>query len=353
MIKSSFKIGIFINSNTKEHSTNWSFPWIEYCKQNNLSYELINPFSQDIIQSMKTIDLLLWHFSGYNFQEMLFARSIIYTAKRINIKVFPDFNDAWHFDDKIAETYLLQGVSAPIPKSYMFFHPRNVLEFIDANPKYPLVAKLRNGSGSHNVKKIDNSNQLVTYSNQMFSKGFSSSPKLTYKSVSNIRSTTSWNSFVKRFKRIPEFLQTLKSSKLFPNEKQYVFLQEFIPNDGYDLKVVVVGNKLSFIGRHIRKGDFRASGGGSLFYDTSFITKNVIDIAFKTSNDLGFKCMGYDFVINNETGEAKIVEISYGFSHQALVNAGFYFNREGELFFEPLNAPYEILANLLHHEKPK
>jgi glutathione synthase/RimK-type ligase-like ATP-grasp enzyme len=42
-------------------------------------------------------------------------------------------------------------------------------------------------------------------------------------------------------------LRTLNSAKKFPNEKEYVFLQEFIPNNGNDLKIDVVGDKLSFI----------------------------------------------------------------------------------------------------------
>lgn len=347
MLTSKFKIGILYNFNTKVHSTNWSIPWIECCKLNKWYFEVLNPFSDKIIDDLKSFDIILWHFSGYNFQEMLFARSIIYTAKSINIKVFPDFNDAWHFDDKIAETYLLQSVNSPIPKSYIFYDFKDIKEFLKTKPRFPLIAKLRNGSGSHNVKKIDNIWQLNSYAKRMFGRGFSSSPSLMYKTSSNIKSTKSLKTFIKRFKRIPEFLSTLNSSKYFPEEKGYVFLQEFIPNDGYDLKVVVVGNKLSFIGRHIRKGDFRASGGGDLFYDKKFISINIIKSAFRTSKKLGFKCMGYDYVVNSETIEGIIVEISYGFSHIALLKAGGYFDEDGNWYNEPLNAPYEILKNML------
>ena len=57
--------------------------------------------------------------------------------------------------------------------------------------------------------------------------------------------------------------------------------------------------------------------------------------------------MGYDYVIDNKNGEAKIIEISYGFSHIALLQSGGYFDRNGKWFDEPLNAPEEILKNLL------
>jgi len=154
-----------------------------------------------------------------------------------------------------------------------------------------------------------------------------------------------------RAKRIPEFIRTLRGAREFPNERGYVLFQEFVPNDGYDLKIVVIGDKLSYIVRSIRKGDFRASGGGDLFFDKNYVTKNIIDTAFATSDALNFKCMGYDYVVNNKTGEAKIVEISYGFSHTALLQAGGYFDRNGNWHDDPLNAPKELLKNLLDTSK--
>jgi glutathione synthase/RimK-type ligase-like ATP-grasp enzyme len=278
---------------------------------------------------------------------MLIARSVLYSAKAVGKKIFPDFNDVWHFDDKIAETYLLQAIKAPIPQSFIFYNLQSVENFAANTISFPYVAKLRNGSGSHNVKMINNEKELKTYAETMFNKGFSSSPSLLYKTSSNIKSTKSLKTFIKRVKRIPEFLLTLKNSKQFPDEKGYVYLQNFIPNDGYDLKVVVVGDKLSYIGRNIREGEFRASGGGDLFYDKSFITQNVIDSAFEASDKLGLKCMGYDYVVDKSTREGLIIEMSYGFSHEALLSAGGYFDRKGNWYDEPLNAPEEILRNLV------
>jgi glutathione synthase/RimK-type ligase-like ATP-grasp enzyme len=331
------------------HSGNWSSQWEIYCIENKISYEIVNSYNSDVINKLKEFDIVLWHFSGYNFQDMLFARSILYAAKQMGKKIYPDFNDIWHFDDKVAETFLLQSINAPIPKSQVFFSQKHMIDWIEIEkPKFPIIAKLRNGSGSHNVKKINNLNEANEYAKIMFSAGFDTSPSLLYKTKSNVISAKSLKIFVKRLLRAREFLSTLKKSKEFPNEKQYVFFQEFIPNDGFDLKVVVVGDKLSFIGRKIRKGDFRASGGGDLFYERNFINKELIDSAFEISDKLGFECMGYDFVINKENNKGLIVEISYGFSHSALLNAGGYYTREGEWISEPMNVPFEILKRILN-----
>lgn len=341
------KIAILTTSVEFIHTGSWLPAWKEYCIKNTIEYSVINPFKTDVTCSGNDFDVYLWHFGQYNYQEMLVARSILWSLKFKGKKIFPDFDDAWHFDDKLAESYLLQSAEAPIPNFKAFYTLESLREFTKINKEYPLVGKLRTGSGSHNVKLLRSMSELLRYGKRMLGRGYDASPSLFYKAKGNIQSSHNWATFVKRFKRIPEFLHTLKSAKSFSNERGYVYLQEFIPNDGYDIKVVVVGDKLSFIGREIRKGDFRASGGGSLFYDKSIISKNIIDSAFSTSDRLGFKCMGYDYVVDKRDGTGKIVEISYGFSHTALIDSGGYYDRTGAWHNEPLNAPEELLKNLL------
>jgi glutathione synthase/RimK-type ligase-like ATP-grasp enzyme len=340
------KIAILYDKNDKLHSTNWSIPWVEYCKENKLDHEIVNPYENEVIKKLMEFDIVLWHYSNYSFKDMLMAKNILFTMEEHGKKVFPSFKDAWHFDDKLAETYLLESINAPIPKSYYYYDSKSLEADIN-NLSFPIIAKLRNGSGSHNVKMLKSKQELYSYSKKMFTSGISSAPSLLYKASSNIKSSKSIKTFINRAKRIPEFLRSLSNAKKFNIERGYVYLQEFIPNDGYDLKIVVVGNKLSFIGRNIREGEFRASGGGDLFYDRNRITKDVIDSAFKTSDALGFQCMGYDYVVNTETQKGIIIEISYGFSHQALLSAGGYFDRNGEWHNEPLNVPEDVLKNIM------
>lgn len=341
------KIAILYDKQEKLHTTNWSLAWQEYCETNNIFYKVVNPYKIGVINQLMDFDIILWHYSNYSFKDMLMAKNILFTLENQGKKVFPSSKDAWHFDDKLAETYLLESINAPIPKSFYYYSLDDLKQAINNKEiSFPIIAKLRNGSGSHNVKKIDTEEELVSYGKTMFTSGISSAPSLMYKASSNIKSSKNLKTFINRAKRIPEFLKSLSNAKKFNIERGYVYLQEFIPNDGYDLKVVVVGDKLSFIGRNIREGEYRASGGGSLFYEREKVTKEVIDSAFKTSDELGFKCMGYDYVVNSKTGKGIIIEISYGFSHQALLDANGYFDREAKWHEEPLNVPYEIIRNL-------
>lgn len=342
------KISILADRSQKIHSTSWTNAWEEYCKENKLKYEIINPYQIGIIEKLMASDIILWHFSNYKYEDMLMARDILYTMETTGKKVFPSFRDAWHFDDKLAGTYFLERVNAPIPASFYYYSPESVEKAIQQNDlKFPIVAKLRNGSGSHNVQLINNSSELINYSKKMFGPGINSAPSLLFKTTSNVKTAQNFKTFIARAKRIPEFLRSMSNAQKFNRERGYVFLQEFIENNGYDLKIVVIGDKLSFICRSVRKGDFRASGGGSLFFDKKLVPDNVIKSAFETSDQLGFQCMGYDYVVDKNTNEGKIVEISYGFSHQALLQAEGYFDRQGNWISKPLNAPIEILKNLI------
>lgn len=342
------KVAILFDKSKKAHSTSWSGPWVEYCQQNNIDFEVVNPYQIAVIDYLMTFDIILWHFSNYSHVDMLMAKNILFTLESSGKNVFPSIKDAWHFDDKLAETYLLESIKAPIPKSFYYYGLGEVQKAINnGDLKFPIIAKLRNGSGSHNVKMLNTKAELLSYSEKMFTSGLDSAPSILRKTTANVKSSKDIKTVIKRAKRIPEFLRSFSNAKKFNRERGYVFLQEFIPNDGYDLKIVVVGDKLSFIGRKILKGEYRASGGGSLFYDPNMVSKNIIDSAFRTSDKLGFQCMGYDYVVDSKTNEGKIIEISYGFSHQALIDAKGYFDRDGKWIETPLNAPQEILRNLV------
>lgn len=342
------KIAILYNDLEKLHSTNWSTAWLEYCEKKALQFKVINPYQLNVMNELIEFDIILWHYSNYSFKDMLMARNILNTLEDRGKLVFPGFKDSWHFDDKLAETYLLESIKAPIPTSFYYYNLFDLKSAIDNGEiPFPIIAKLRNGSGSHNVKLISTQKELINYGNTMFGSGLSSAPSLKYKTLSNVKSSKNLKTVINRAKRIPEFLKSLSNAKKFNIERGYVYLQEFIPNDGYDLKIVVVGDKLSYIGRNIRKGEFRASGGGDLFYDKDKVTKNVIDSAFRTSDELGFTCMGYDYVINNKTGIGKIIEISYGFSYQAVFPAKGYFDKMGIWHNDVFHVPNDILEHLI------
>lgn len=327
------------------HSADWTNGWIEYCKKNNIDYDMLDIMQEHEIERLREYDAILWHFGNYTYEHMLEARSILNAAAKMGLKVFPNVDESWHFDDKVAEMYALQAVGAPIPKSQVHYSMKALRNALDSGEiEFPIVAKLRTGSGSHNVKLIKNRRQLIKYARRMFGRGFKPAPSILYKTSSNIRSARNWATFKSKFYRIPEFFRTLSGAKKFPREKGYVYLQEFIPNDNFDMKVMVLGDKCTGFYRPVRSHDFRASGGGAFVDDPQAVfTEQIVKSAFAAADALGMRCVGFDYVLDKRTGEGRIVEMSYGCGHE-VDGAGGYYNREFNWISEPITIAGEVMG---------
>jgi len=329
------------------HSSAWGQVWIDYCSEKNLIHELIDWRSFGAFNKLASYDIVLWHYSHYSSEEMLFAPSILTALKASGCRVFPDLADSSHFDDKVAQAYLLKALGLETPTNYSLHSQAAVNDWILNKGQFPVVAKLRTGSGSNNVVLLSNEKDLRKYSSKMFSKGMKSTPNTLFKLKSNLKSTNSINVFISRLKRVPEFLFSRRSAKSLPKEKGYVYLQEFIDNVNYDLKIAIVGDRLSFVARGTRPGEFRASGGGTLFYDKNLLDRSMVEAAFQAYDALQSDCTGLDMIKDPRTNKPVILEVSYGFSHEAQLGAEGYYDRNFIWHDEPFNPPRALLEYII------
>lgn len=320
--------------------------WTQWLDEHNIPWEYIDCYDTDIISKLPNYSGLIWHYENYSNADLMEAQNILDIAASMGLKVYPDHNTAWHFDDKIAEMYALQAVCAPIPKSWVFYELETCLQWLENECEYPIIAKLRRGSGSNNVKLLKNYAEAKKYAKRMFGEGISPAQSLVYKTFSKVQSTRDWKTFVDRFKKIPDFLWSRRFGKGLPNEKGYCYFQKYIPNKGFDIKVAVVNGKCSFLTRHTRKADFRASGSGDFFYDKELLTKDIVHSALETAEKLGVQCIGFDFVVNKETNKGYIIEMCHGFDVDAVYECGGYWDRNLEWHDEPINVKFEIMEQL-------
>jgi len=342
-------IGICTNEKLFNHSGNWGKRWLQYCVDHAIPYEMVDPYRPDIVQRLGKYSALLWAIQNYVHADLIESRNILRVAERMGLPVFPDHNTAWHFDDKIAEMYLLQSIGAPIPESRVFYLLDDCVEWLMTEAEYPLIAKLRNGSGSNNVKMLKTRDAAIRYAKRMFTRGFHPAPGFLYKAYSKAQSSREWKTALARIRKIPEFLHTLSRAKRLAREHDYCYFQQFVENDGYDLKVAVVGDKLGYLVRKTRCHDFRASGGGDLFFNRALVTDQIRDSAFSAAEAAGLQCIGFDYVVDRRTGAGVIIEMCYGFDWTAIEQAGGYWDPRGVWHDEPLRVPDEIIANLLQH----
>ncbi|RYE38376.1 MAG: hypothetical protein EOP21_12315, partial [Hyphomicrobiales bacterium] len=187
-----------------KHSTSWSNVWLEYCADQGLEHSLVDWRALNAFQELARHDIIVWHYSHFSPGEMMFARNILAALKAAGCRVYPDAGDSDHFDDKVAQAYLLQGLSLGAPRNYPMHSEAAVEQWIRDAGEFPVVAKLRTGSGANNVKLIHDAAELRRYTKIMFGPGFDSKPNAVFKIKSNIASTRSVGDFVKRLKRAPE-----------------------------------------------------------------------------------------------------------------------------------------------------
>lgn len=328
------------------HHSQGSFSdlWLSYCEKNDIDYKIVNAFDNDIIAQLKGYDALMWHHNHGVFKDVLTAKRILFALEHAGLKVFPSFNTGWHFDDKVAQKYLLESINAPMVPSYISYDKKESIDWAKKT-SYPKVFKLKGGAGATNVKLVRNQKEAIKLINQSFSKGFAQFDRFNNLKERYYKYKKHQDTLLGVAKGLGRLVITPSFSKLQPPEKGYVYFQDFIPNNNHDIRVIVIGDKAFAIKRMVRENDFRASGSGNIIYDKSEINVKCIEIAFNISQELKAQCLAYDFIFDIDNGPL-IVEVSYGFSINGYLDCPGYWNSSLEWTEGTFN-PYGWMINQL------
>jgi glutathione synthase/RimK-type ligase-like ATP-grasp enzyme len=286
--------------------------WISYCKENNIPFKEVNCYDFDIVQKLNGCETLFWHFHHTLPADIIMAKSLMNSLHQTGKDIFPDWNSFWHFDDKIAQKYLLEAAGLPIVDTFVFYDKNLALNWA-MTTEYPKVFKLRGGAGSSNVALVKSKKEARNYINKAFSNGFSN-----YNAIRNIKERFyKWKSgklgFISLLKGILRLVIKPKYNRIIGKEVGYVYFQTFIPNNDCDFRVIVVNEKAFAIKRIVRDDDFRASGSGKILYDRNLFNEELIKLSFFAAKKLNSKVVAFDFVYD-QSNKPLIVEISYGFS---------------------------------------
>lgn len=322
--------------------------WIEYCKINHIDYSLINCKDNNIIKIMNDYDILLWSWNLSDFSSLQFARELTYSLEQMGKIVFPNFKTSFFYDNKVGQKYLLESINVPFIKSNIFYKKQDAISWIQKT-NFPKVFKLSGGAGSQNVKLCKNKEEAIKLTNIAFGKGFAQVDRITWfkDAVKRFSMNKSKKNILKLLKSTIRLLVPTKKEKEMDREKGYIYFQEFIENNTFDIRVIVIGDKAFALKRLCRKDDFRASGSGRIIYDKNQIDINCIKIALDTSAKLDVQCMAYDFVFDNHNNPL-IVEVSYHFDSKAYDNCEGTWNRDLIWIDEKVNPQTMIINNTIH-----
>ncbi len=286
--------------------------WITYCKDNDVDFKIVNCYDNDIIEQLKDCDALMWHHHHGDYKDVLFAKGLLFSLQQAGIRVFPDFNTGWHFDDKVGQKYLLEAINAPMIPAYVFYDKTSALKWVDET-SYPKVFKLRGGAGAANVSLVKNKREAVKKINKAFGKGYSQFNRVTYLKERFNKMLIGKDNLLGVMKSIARLVIPTEYAKMGGREKGYVYFQEFVPHNNFDLRVIVIGEKAFAVKRMVRENDFRASGSGNAKYSKDHIDIRCVEIAFDINKKIKAQSIGYDFVFD-QNNNPQIVEFGYGFA---------------------------------------
>lgn len=301
------KLAIHIRKNS------FSDRWIQYCEANQIDYKPVNVYDTDIMAQLADCDGLMWHWHHGSYQDQLFARQLTLALEASGKSVFPDSRTAWHFDDKVGQKYLFESLEIPTPNSYVFYDRQSAQQWA-AQTTYPKVFKLRGGAGAQNVKLVKNATDANRLIQRAFGRGFlliDQKNTLT-QAVWLYRRDRNIKSFLRILKRLVMLGWSDDNQQFLPTQRGYVYFQDFVANNAFDDRLVVIGDRCMCERRYCRPGDFRASGSGLFAHDITLFPQSAIQLAFDLASKMQSQSLACD-ILYAEDGRPLVGEVSYAF----------------------------------------
>jgi hypothetical protein len=291
-------------------------------KYNNIDVQFLYIDDPGFFGKVKELDAFIFHYLHYDYDKQLASSILPLISDFFKIPCFPDIFTDWHFDDKIRQYYLMKLNGFPMTESWIFWDKKDALSWVE-KARYPLVFKLKGGAGSQNVILVNDIQRARSLVNRMFGKGFKDIG--LNEGGSTVKNDFNIVKYVEGFLwKIKKKYQGNPAETYYNKQKNYILFQEYLPDNEYDTRISVIGDRAFGFRRLNRQNDFRSSGSGKIDHDHQRIDLKFIEIAFEVSRKLHFQSMAYDFLYNEEH-EPEFCEISYSYLDTAVYSCdGFW-----------------------------
>lgn len=278
--------------------------WSRLLEAAGYNVRWVDVYRPDIIEQLKDCDAFMWRWAHFGGMFQIARRLLPVIERELGIPVYPDQHTCWHYDDKIAQNYLFEAHGIPAPKSWCWFSRSGALDWIQS-AEFPLVIKLAGGAGSENVRLVRSRSEATAWIERLFDRGTGS--------LKDFKEPKPWP-FKKRVratgKALLKGLPPWEPNNIeWPLEKNYVLFQEFLPNNAFDTRVTVIGNRAFAFRRFNRENDFRASGSGLIDYAPDQIDPGFIRLAYQVAEKLSLQSCAIDGLYRHD--EPVVGEISY------------------------------------------
>lgn len=289
----------------------------EFLRSFGLDVRWVDVRSANILDQLAGCHAFMWNWLHFDGSERIARRLLPVIERELRIPVFPDQRTCWHFNDKIAQAYLFKSLQIPMPQTWIWFDRKKAEEWA-SQAHYPLVLKLASGGRSENVRLVSGPREALRWIDCLFSYYLidleDGDPSL-YGKLRRIAATVIKNQ------------GQLRSTGREANTG-YVLFQEFLPNNRYDTRVTVIGNRAFGFRRFNRPHDFRASGSGNVDTDPANIDEGFVRLAFSTTKKLRSQSCAVDGLYRGR--DLVIGEVQYSFVSSVVYSCPGHWELDGE-----------------------
>lgn len=298
----------------------FSTAWSESLTRGGHEVVPVDAFRPGFFDRVTGCDGFMWWFAHVARPRNLGKRLMPALEHGLGIPVFPSWRTMWHFDDKIAQRYLLEAAGIPLPDTRVFWSAAEALAFAEG-AHYPWVIKLASGITSENVALLRSAADARYWIERLFRHGAVSLHRDGV--LPGPRALA---------RRLVNAAQVVRTGAPFPTgtraelQKGYLLVQEFLAGNAFDTRVTVIGNRAFAFRRFNRPNDFRASGSGRVDWDHAAVDQDAVTVAFDVARALKTQSVAVDVL--RRDGRPVVSEISYYYEGWAVAACPGHWRRD-------------------------
>jgi glutathione synthase/RimK-type ligase-like ATP-grasp enzyme len=285
--------------------------WERVIRERGHRVRTVNAAHSDLLESLKGCQAFMWR-HNHTTQSQLMAHSIVPAlTQATDLELFPDLKTWWHYDNKLAQRYLFDLCDIPHPRTWVWFD-RDLAKAFAAEATYPLVLKLSTGAASSNVTRLKSFAEASQAIDLLFDVGVVKLEPPPQQPWYDRPMPFGWRHLRSSARVLLKRLPTHPGpppADYWQIQRGYVLLQEFVPNNDFDTRVTVIGDRAFAYRRFNRPNDFRASGSGNFNNDPSQIDPAAVRLGFEVAAKLGSQSVAMDIL--RQEDRLVVVEVSY------------------------------------------
>lgn len=270
---------------------------------NDIPYGFFDIHRSDFIERAKSFDIILWRTLSNPAEQEEASSKVWILEKQLKKLCVPSYDELWFYESKVNQYYLCRANGLPIVNTFVSNSREETLEYIKSC-RYPIVSKITTGSGGQGVRLINGRKTAEKLSIKAFGDGL----------------RTYWG---------------------YIRQKNYVYYQDYLPNTGCDLRIIIVGNSYFGYRRLVSEDDFRAQNNDNMDYaspipEAALILAKRIKDSFPPSRILAVDMLKCKHDGNYYFIEASIFyQIDYPSEMTVGGKRGRYVFTQGKFVFQP------------------